>query len=302
MHERQDRKSGKRTQVTPLAASKRFSKYKSEKSQAVRKAAVVTQNEILGRLEGAWKKFAPGGAEFNYHYSDAVALVAETPYTSRDVTKFCLILNKFNEDFDFNIKAGIFLSALVNEGKDNAYVLPLSHTTEPLVFVGESNTKTVTIFGSLDEYLGTRMNSGDITVNGNAADFVGQYMEGGVITVNGNVSRGAGFGMNGGKIVVNGMAVAGVGAAMKDGEIIVCKDVFPSSTILFVMGRIHDYGGAGVGRNMSGGVIKVYGNVHVGSIGEKMCGGEIHIEGELVQIGNVKHGKIFHKGKLIVDK
>jgi formylmethanofuran dehydrogenase subunit C len=56
-----------------------------------------------------------------------------------------------------------------------------------------------------------------------------------------------------------------------------------------------------VGEFMHGGIIIVKGNAgsHVGLM---MRGGEIHLEGDYGGIGYVEHGKIYHKGKLIVDK
>jgi len=52
---------------------------------------------------------------------------------------------------------------------------------------------------------------------------------------------------------------------------------------------------------MEGGEVKLHGDV-LAIVGSDMEGGEIHVEGEIGSIGDVIHGKIFHKGKLIVDK
>jgi hypothetical protein len=56
-----------------------------------------------------------------------------------------------------------------------------------------------------------------------------------------------------------------------------------------------------VGCKQSGGIIIINGNAF-GLVGEKMKGGEIHINGDECRPGQVLHGKIFHNGKLIVDK
>ena len=85
-------------------------------------------------------------------------------------------------------------------------------------------------------------------------------------------------------LVVNGDAGYYVGRGMTGGRVI-------------IEGNLDDYAGS----EMKGGSIMVKGNAgHC--IGEGMEGGEIHTDGEIGEIGNVKHGKIFHKGKLIVDK
>ena len=54
------------------------------------------------------------------------------------------------------------------------------------------------------------------------------------------------------------------------------------------------------GESMHSGKLIVTGNVRVVSNG--MLGGEIHIEGECKEIMEILGGKVYHKGKLIVDK
>jgi formylmethanofuran dehydrogenase subunit C len=105
--------------------------------------------------------------------------------------------------------------------------------------------------------------------------------------------------MSGGKIIIEGKinwACDGIANNMKGGELIVKGDA-----------------GLSIGYHMSGGRVVIHGNVILQDecpenfpdlIGEGMTGGEIHINGELegIKIGDVVHGKIFHNGKLIVDK
>ena len=60
--------------------------------------------------------------------------------------------------------------------------------------------------------------------------------------------------------------------------------------------------GRGLGRVMSGGIIRVEGDSDL-ETGVLMQGGELHIDGNVSSIGeDITGGKIFHKGKLIVDK
>ena len=56
----------------------------------------------------------------------------------------------------------------------------------------------------------------------------------------------------------------------------------------------------GVGDGMESGRVIVKGNA--GIVGNGMLGGEIHIEGEFKKITGVIGGKVYHKGKLVVDK
>ena len=55
------------------------------------------------------------------------------------------------------------------------------------------------------------------------------------------------------------------------------------------------------GCTMKGGRLVCHGDA-IGLVGENMNGGEVHIDGDIGPIGNIIHGKIYHKGKLIVDK
>ncbi|NYZ74133.1 hypothetical protein H0O00_03245 [Candidatus Micrarchaeota archaeon] len=105
------------------------------------------------------------------------------------------------------------------------------------------------------------------------------------ITVNGDAGNHLGFAMNGGSIIVNGNARWHPGGLMRGGSIIVNGDA-----------------GWYVGLNMRGGSITMNGDAGKGA-GAGMRGGEIHIEGSIEEIAtDIKHGKIYHKGKLIVDK
>ena len=54
---------------------------------------------------------------------------------------------------------------------------------------------------------------------------------------------------------------------------------------------------------MKKGVITINGNA-LCQVGSDMTGGEIHVNGEIerMTIGAVKHGKVYNKGRLWVDK
>jgi formylmethanofuran dehydrogenase subunit C len=52
---------------------------------------------------------------------------------------------------------------------------------------------------------------------------------------------------------------------------------------------------------MAGGRITIEGNAGK-LVGNHMRGGEIRLNGDFVSLGAVKSGKVYHKGKLIVDK
>jgi len=110
------------------------------------------------------------------------------------------------------------------------------------------------------------LNTKNITVNGNVGHNVGCFMKGGTITINGDATDSLGAEMSGGAITVNGNT------------------------------------GDCVGSHMRGGTIIVNGNAGK-LIGEGMLGGEIQLNGDYRSIAkSIRKRKIYHKGKLIVDK
>jgi formylmethanofuran dehydrogenase subunit C len=104
------------------------------------------------------------------------------------------------------------------------------------------------------------------------------------ITVMGNVGSDLGYKMIGGSILVEGNATGIVGCQMKNGIITIKRNA-----------------GDSVGPYMEGGTIIIEGDAR-NEVGYGMEGGEIHVLGKIGYIGRLKHGKIYHKGKLIVNK
>ena len=182
------------------------------------------------------------------------------------------------EDLAFGNKAGTFFTVLINNGKDEEYVIFTENWGFEADFLGEENCKKIIINGDVGCALGAEMRSGSIVLGGNAGDEVGIVMSGGKIRVDGDV-----FGH--------------CGESMEGGEITIMGNVKPEKNSLRTLLGGTNY----LGRAMENGKIVVMGDVSV-IIGENMTGGEIHLEGDYESIGNVIHGKIYHKGKLIVDK
>jgi hypothetical protein len=248
--------------VPALAIANKFGKYRPEEEKAVRKVEVV-EDETLKQMKEAWKELWLTA----HHHLDAVRLVKPFEYSASDVEKFSIAIAEFQADDDFSFKAGIFLSVLINGGKENDYIIHTAHMAVPIHCIGFNNTKC-------------------IVVEGDAGGWCGQKMQGGRITVHGNTANALGYDMEDGCVIVTGNATMLVGLSMKNGAIVVKGDA-----------------GNQVGTFMEGGSITVNGNVD-DTVGEGMLGGEIRLEGGYRNIAtwNFKHGKIFHKGKLIVDK
>lgn len=257
---------GKRkdSDASVLALAKVFRGLKPETEKPVRPIELV-DDETLEKMKEAWKPVEIDKSDWNASYENALAQVKKLKYTAKDVENFSIALAGFQNEGLFSYKAGYFLSALINNCKDNEFIIHTAHL-ELIRYFGYKNTKNIVVKGDLGGIVGLRMECGSITVEGNAGDWVGDEMNGGNITVKGNATDWAGDEMKGGVITVEG-------------------DV-----------------GYSLGEEIGGGTIIVKGNAGNG-VGRLMTGGEIRLEGEYGGIGdNIKHGKIFHKGVLIVDK
>jgi formylmethanofuran dehydrogenase subunit C len=292
----------KRGEISQVAALSRFGKYRPEVEKAVRGAEIV-EDETLKQLFAAWKKFK-SKIDTRVDYNNALALARSLEYSASDVEKFSIALVEFQDEYRFVSKAGLFLSALINNGMENDYTIHTGHLDRWPFHIGYLNTKNIAINGNAGHECGETMKSGSITVNGNSGYSCGGLMEDGSISVTGNARSGCGAGMKGGSIIVNGNTGANCGTSMVDGSITVNGNVRRECGVGMKGGIITVKGdaGGGIGHWMNGGIITVEGDAG-GGIGELMEGGEIRIEGEIGSIVEyMNHGKIYHKGRLIVDK
>jgi hypothetical protein len=247
-----------------LAARKRFRGYKPETERASRKAEVM-ESEALRQMKDSWKswRYYPEKTVVR-KYSPILQIVDNLQYSARDIEQFSLALEEFQDEEYFPEKAGLMLSALINRGKDSDHVIHIQHLSIPLHYLGYLNEKKLIVNGNVGKICGHQMRGGSIVVYGNAWFSVGDKMNGGSILIEGNASDAVGFGMAGGSIVVKGDSRDQLGLMMGDGS------------------------------------ITVKGNARY-SVGEEMLGGEIRLEGNFENLGKRYGGKIFHKGKLVLE-
>ena len=137
--------------------------------------------------------------------------------------------------------------------------------------------------------VGYEMSGGRIKIEGNYGNnrYLGCYMDGGVIEVAGNVQGKVSVGTrnkNGSRIIVNGNCLGHeIGGLMEGGLIKIVGDV-----------------GVDIASNMSGGEIKIGGNVHqqdeqyVYPVGSRMTGGTIRIGGDVKEISSEMFGGTIH--------
>ena len=302
-----------------------FRAYKPETEQAVRKIEVV-QDKTLKRLKDAFRKLRHvSGKSDIQRLCDEVCLpmISGLGYSASDVQNFSATLAEFQGENEFQRKAGLFLSTLINNCEDKEFVIHTGHLVERVDYLGSRNTKKITVDGHVGRRVGEWMHGGKITVGGNTGEDAGCEMMGGTITVEGNAGEGIGLGMEGGAIRVEGSAGDYAGAWMKGGAIAVNGDIGRRIGWQMDHGWITVDGHAGdeVGGGMKGGMIIVEGDsggrigwdmkggmiIAKGAAGDEagvqMGGGEICIDGDIGSISeDLQHGKIFHKGKRIVDK
>jgi len=290
-----------------LEVAKHFGAYGPETERDVRKID-VHPDEVLEQLKKAWQEGAPKcAASEKWKYDEFTSIVKSLNYSAKDVENFTIVLSEFQEWEFFPGNAGLFLSALINNGSDSDYILPIAHLPR-LNLLAFKNCKNITVLGDIGpdfaammtagkitikgdagDCLGSCMKGGEMTVEGNAGDNVGDDMTDGTILVKGNAEHFTGGGMTGGKITIEGNAGEALGSTMKGGSIL-------------VKGNVRSVYG------IMGGRIVIEGNTCCEGLSmPEMYGGELHINGEIIfglrdLEGWVKEGKIYHKGKLIVDK
>jgi len=200
-----------------VAIGSKFGKYRPEEEKEVRKVD-VKKDEVLRQLKDAWRRYGPRSWGV-YIHEDALEAVRKISYTAADVEKFTIALAEFQNERDLSVKAGVFLSALINNGKEIDFVIHTGHLTEGINYLGYENTKNILVNGNIGDYVGEQMKGGTIVVNGTAGKYVGDGMKGGAILVNGNTDTAVGCVIRGGTITVNGNASDFVGDCMKGGEI-----------------------------------------------------------------------------------
>ena len=174
--------------IPQSSAAHEFGKYKKEKSQVVR-APDVRENQALKSLLEAWNgflskvesiKFYPAQQEI---YEFAFSRVRCLHYSSQDIMNFVAILPAFQDNGIFNLgsKIGLFLSALINCGKEQNYEINTHHLSIDIYYLGFNNTKNITIHGNVGAYLAYGMQRGIITMRGNVGDIDADTINGTVI-------------------------------------------------------------------------------------------------------------------------
>jgi len=206
-----------------LTVGKRFEDLDSEDFEREESLEVKMNPVVKEMLEG----FEKGIEEINgLHYEkrssslEAYKIFEQhipATYTANDITLCSIAINKYQNKEQFNKRAGLYLSALINHCKEKDITL---QTPTPLSFLGyQNNGKNITIIGDTGFRTGFFMNSGTITVHGNARDETGACLKGGVLNVQGDTGDYTGMYMNVGTINVAGKTGKATGYDMGSGTI-----------------------------------------------------------------------------------
>lgn len=203
-----------------LAFANRFQKYAPMEEKTVRDVQ-VTENEVVTQLKRLFRQTKYEGDPFydEAFHKQVARLVKGLDYSAKDVELFSLALIELQKDFKdifmvthfglpwgfgSSTKVGLFLSALINEGKDRDYIIHTENLSFAIFDLGFKNTKNITVVGPVGNRLGILMKSGTIVVTGHVADQIGVHMDGGTIRVKGNTGDDIGEDMQDGKIYLSG--------------------------------------------------------------------------------------------------
>jgi len=255
-----------------LAASSKFGRFGPETENAIR-TQKVENNPALEGMRRVWTECKDLGCErddvhdgYDENYVQVLRKIKKFKYSAQDVEEFSLGLDEFQREENFRKKAGLFLSALINNCKGREFVVHTENLTTRIDYIGYRNKKNITVEGPAGDCLGRSMKGGTIIVNGYALGHVGHTMKRGTIIVNGDAYDDIGFRMRGGTIIVKGNAANSVGFGM------------------------------------DGGKITIEGNTGYW-FGTRMEGGEIYLLGRhgYIDIG-YQHGEFYPRGKIFFHK
>ena len=266
--------------ATYVAAAGRFGGFAKESGQDVRQADIRKDEKLESMLkaweqlsrecdEGGREKRRKGGSDYldsQEIYAISLRLLKGMEYSSRDVETFCMELERFQELRLFGWKAGLFLSALINNSPDKRFQICTTHMEKKLAFLGRQSGKEVIVCGDVGGYAGIYMIGGSLVVKGSAQNCPGAGMISGEIIIEGDAGAQAGLQMEGGLLTISGKAENSVGQAMKGGQITVKG--------------LADFD---VGFNMYGGVIRL--EQGCTKLARHGYGGQVYDMGKLVWQG-----------------
>lgn len=187
-------------------ASSKFGGYRPQAEQPV-KALAVNTNTVVETFKAAWSRCDPD-ADYEHYAARLRPSSTNRGYSAKDIEEFSLALFEFQNETGFSKKAGLFLSALANNCRDDKVVIQTFHLGIAIDYLGYYNTKEIIVADDAGDFVGTAMKGGTLIVKGNAGKCVGLLMEGGEIHIHGDCGYIA-VGFKGDRIFHKGKQIAG---------------------------------------------------------------------------------------------
>src|SRR3989344_1487771 len=194
--------------TTIMRARDIFSGLNPEDEQAPDKIIEVRETRGLAAIVEGFERFFEivtlFGETNESTYDKALKSIPDrSRYNPVEVEQFSLLLERYINRIPKCEMHGLYLSALINRGKDRRFTVHTGRPPSLLVYTG-----------SLGYYNARKI----ITIEGDTGYSAGHYMSGGVIIVNGN-AKSPGSGMTGGKLIINGDVEGDVGWGIRGGKI-----------------------------------------------------------------------------------
>jgi hypothetical protein len=295
----------KRDLIPVVPAAGRFKRFGLESGQRAG-PPIVEINPRIEAMKEAWGRCGHDGTgkfDWKSEYQRMLDEIGDSGCTAKDIELFSVALARFQNETKFSERAGLYLSALMNNCPSDEFTIITRHLIVGISYLGCLNTKTITVEGNLADGAGWNMQGGSLVVNGDAAKFAGAWMSGGAISLNGNAEGDLGHSMRGGAITVAGNAGNRTGWQMWGGSIAIEGDTGIALGAWMLDGSITVKGNAGAiaGMDMGRGKIVVEGDAGEG-VGQNMTDGEIRISGAFSLSKMFKGGRIFHGRELISGK
>jgi hypothetical protein len=295
----------KQEQSPQLAARKKFGRYKGESAKQSRELQ-LSDDPKLARLIDVWRALEfetrqvahpplllKQFSRFEIEFEKTFRAVSGLSCSSDELGRFIVMLPELIDEehskvnlispfalvklWMISYKAGLFISALVYSGPDQEYEVSTSALPVSPSCLGFFNTKHLKVYGNSGPQLGHSMAAGKLELIGDADINAGTRMLGGTMIISGKANSNIGNRMTGGSIVCKSDATSPIGLEMQGGRIIVEGDIIPHSW-----------------PDSNSPAKQV--------VGERMTGGEIHLEGKYKKTSGLRKRMIFHNGKLIWDE
>jgi len=241
-------------------------------------ALQVAENPQLEALVAVYEEWLHATSiHVDPSFALAKSILSLLDYSAKDVTDLSIKLSAYQQHEKFS-RSGLFLSALVNNGKELKYEVVTEHLNYPLSWLGFENSKELLVIGDAGNFLGKSMSGGSLELMGNAGQFAGEYLHEGSIVIWGNVDELFGHWMRSGSVEVHGN-VGDYGCNGIDGGSI----------------TVHGDMGLVAGQGMDGGILQVDGKIE--GISKSWRGGEIWRKGRLVRGSPRRWGRYILRGE-----